>query len=386
MRWFRSALLSVAFVLSLAADEGKVDVVLRPWSTRSLAHYKGHEKETLRERMARFMGMKTRFAIAYKAGYREDLPDEAFPVEGYIGMPLPSPCNWYHSGFLKVMVNGRDVGRTALASLTVAEVGKRGILDLVWHPPTGAVRVRFLALPNDDRLFCEVRVDPTEKNCRLQLDLRCYPSFFTSYHHRKGDRRIITPATEVKEGEKQELGLDANGWAFYEDRVFDPDRGEGVGACAMLVGAADGARIRHAPGGYAVSTHLDFAPGTRTARLVFWDFTGTGNAEALRHLREQAPATRRELAALDFTPTRIAKADFTTLSRDVETAIDEAAKVEGSETLVKQARAWMASLPEESARRGKERGILAEEAMARWLDEYHTFRWQLRLAVLLSRI
>jgi hypothetical protein len=246
--------------------------------------------------------------------------------------------------------------------------------------------VRFLALPNDDRLFCEVRVDPTEENCRLQLDLRCYPSFFTSHHHRKGDRRIITPAIEVKEGETQELALGDNDWAFYEDRVFDPDRGEGVGACALLVGLAEGAKIRHAPGGYAVSTRLDFAPGIRTARLVLWDFTGTGNAEALQHLREQAPATRRELAAMDFTPTRIAEADFATLSRDVGKAIDEAAQVAGSQSLVKRAREWMASLPEESAREGKQRGVLAEEAMARWLDEYHTFRWQLRLAVLLSRI
>jgi len=384
MRWLCCIWLALASVGH--AGDGKVDVHLVPWAERSLATYKGHEQETLRERDARFAGMKTRFGVRYKAGYREDRPGEAFPLEGYIGMPQPKPCNWYHSGFMKVTVNGQDVGSTALASMTVAEAGERAIVDMVWHTPMGAVRVRFLGLPDDDRLFCEVRVDPTGETCQLQLDLRSYPSFFTSHHRRQGARRIVTPTSEVKEGEKRELELATDDWAFHHDLVFDPALGEGVGGCAVLVGAAKGAKIRHEPGGYAVHTFLDFAPGTRGARLVFWDFAGQENAVALEQMRARIPATRAQLAALDFTPTAVRKADFAALCQAVAADIEAASRVPGTEKLVGQARTWLASLPPGSARGAAEKSIAAEEVLARWLNEYHTFRWRLRLAVVLSRI
>ena len=384
MRWLWCVWLAL---VSLAhAGDGKVDVHLMPWAERSLATYKGHEQETLRERDARFAGMKTRFGVRYKSGYREDRPGEAFPLEGYIGMPQPRPCNWYHSGFMKVTVNGQDVGRTALASMVVAEAGERAIVDMVWHTPMGAVRVRFLGLPDDDRLFCEVRVDPKGEECRLQLNLRSYPSFFTSHHRRKGARRVLTPTTEVKEGEKRQLTVATDDWAFHHDLVFDPALGEGAGGCAVLVGPEKGAEIRHEPGGYAAHTFVDFAADTRVARLVFWDFAGQENAVALEQMRARIPGTREQLAGLDFTPTAVRQADFAALRETVAADLDAAARVPGTEELVAQARTWLASLPPGSARADAENGIVGEEVLARWLGEYHTFRWRLRLAVVLSKI
>lgn len=380
MRWFLGICAIAALTLSSRAGAGEVAVFLQPWSTRSLATYKGHESETLREQMARFVGTATPFAISYKAGYREDRPGEAFPLEGYIGMPLPVACNWYHSGFLRVLVNGQDIGRAALTSMTVTETGQRGILDLVWHPATGPVRVRFLALPDDDRLFCEARTDAAQENCQISLQLSCYPSFFTAHHHRVGDRRVLTPTSEVKENEKRELPVETDNWAFYQDTVFDPARQEGDGPCAVLIGPAAGARIRHEPGGYAVQTRVDFPPGTQAARLVFWDFAGLDNATALARFQAAAGPTRTALAGLDFTPARLRAADFATLRQQVTALLDQATNAGVAESDMAPARTWLEEMPTATV------GVLAEENQSRWLDDYDTFRWNLQLAALLSRI
>ena len=267
--------------------------------------------------------------------------------------------------------------------MAVTETGRRGVLDLVWRTPDGGARVRFLGLPDDDRLFCEVAVDSDAPGCRLRLDLRCYPSFFTSHHRRKGDRRVLTPTAEVKEGETRELALLQDDWCFYQDRVFDPALGEGEGPCAMLVQAAEGATIQHRPGGYAVETRIEFAPGTRTARLVFWDFRGRGNADALEHVRAAIPDTRQELARLDFTPAALRAADFAALRREVAGAIAEAARIPAAKELAARAGKWLDALPPEDAAAGS---VAAEEARIRWLAEYDDFRWQLKLAGLLARI
>lgn len=378
MRWFIPTLLA----LSLWGTAGDVNVFLQPWTTRNLAKYKGHEEETLREQMARFAGMGTKFAISYKAGYREDRPGEAFPLEGYIGMPQPVACNWYHSGFLRVLVNGQDIGRAALTSMTVTETGERGVLDLVWHPAIGPVRVRFLGLPEDDRLFCEVRTDAPEADCQLSLQLVCYPSYFTSYNHRVGDRRVLTPTTEVREKEKPELAVATDDWAFYQDTVFDPARQEGDGPCALLVERIDGARIQLEPASYPVLTRLNLPPGTRSVRLVFWDFAGQSNAAALARFQGEVDATRQELTALDFTPTRLHQADLPALRREVAVLLDGATNAGVAENALAPARMWLEEVPTEPP----PSGVLAEENLSRWLDEYAAFRWELQLAVLLSRI
>lgn len=378
MRWSIPALLA----LSLWGTAGNVDVFLQPWSTRSLANRAGHEGETLREQTARFAGMATTFAISYKAGYREDRPGEAFPVEGYIGMPQPVACNWYHGGFLRVLVDGQDIGRAALTSMTVTETGKRGVLDLVWHPATGPVRVRFVGLPDDDRLFCEVRTDSPREDGQLSLQLVCYPSYFTSYNHRVGDRRVLTPTTEVKEREKQELAVATDDWAFYQDTVFDPARQEGDGPCALLVERTDGARIRLEPASYPVFTRVDLPPGSRSVRLVLWDFAGQSNATALTRFRGEVETTRQELAALDFTPARLRQVNLPALRREVAALLDGATAAGVAENALAPARMWLEEVPTEPP----PSGVLAEEKLGRWLDEYTAFRWELQLAVLLSRI
>ena len=250
----------------------------------------------------------------------------------------------------------------------------------MWHPATGPVRVRFLALPDDDRLLCEVRTDTAQENCQISLQLSCYPSFFTTHHHRVGDRRVLTPTAEVKEKEKREFPVETDDWAFYQDTVFDPARQEGEGPCAVLIGPAAGARIRHEPGGYAVQTRVDLAPSTQAARLVFWDFAGQDNASALARFQAAVEPTRATLAALDFTPARLRAADFAALRQQVTALLDQAVNAGVAESALAPARTWLEEVPTATA------GVLADENLSRWLDDYDAFRWNLQLAALLSQI
>ena len=264
-----------------------------------------HPGHRFTSRTANFSFGGIPYSISYQACVDPAHGGKASPLEGYIGMPQPAACNWYHSGFLFVVLDGRDIGGTPLSSMLVAESGKRAILDMVWHDPAADVRARFLGLPGRDCLFCEVAVEPRQEMKSLALRLRCYPSFFTAYHKREGARRVQTPAVLVKQGEKPApLPAKDNGWAVYYDEVFDVAKGEGEGPCAVLVLPEAASEISIAPGGYSVETQITCPPQTRRIRMAFWDFKGRTNAEALARLRDGADAVRKELAALDFTPPR----------------------------------------------------------------------------------
>jgi hypothetical protein len=131
-----------------------------------------------------------RFGLRYCACWDPVHGGQAVPLEGYIGMPEPNACNWYHSGFLRLIINGQDIGTTKLADMYAGETGERASITMLWKTPQGPVRVRFLGLPTDDRLFCELALDPTVEVTSLQVALNCYPSFFTAAYHRDGWRRV----------------------------------------------------------------------------------------------------------------------------------------------------------------------------------------------------
>ena len=68
------------------------------------------------------------------------------------------------------------------------------------------------------------------------------------------------------------------------------------------------------------------------------------------------------------------------MRQQVTVLLDQAATAGVAESALAPARTWLEEVPTATG------GVLAEESLSRWLDDYDTFRWNLQLAALLSRI
>jgi len=323
---------------------------------------------------------KRLYRLRYVAAVDPAQPGKAFPAEGYLGMPAPCSCNWYHGGFLFVRVNGRDVGEASLHAGLVAETGSRAIADLVWDAEPARVRVRFAGLPDDDKLLCEIALEPKEEVKDLRVLLRCYPSFFTAWHRRAGDRKVATPAGTLDQGQRVELPAAQHGYAVYYDTVFDVARGEGEGPCAALFGRGAIRAVKFDVGSYAVGTELVCRPDARSVRLAFWDMPNVANEAALASFRRSARTWADELHAFDFTPAAVRgfepEAELATLGQltrapEVRTALG--AKAEAYRKQI-----------EALASRSGTLGILDENRLLGFLSGYREFLWELKLAALLA--
>lgn len=361
------------------------ELSLAPARERTLTagDHKGH---VFREQQANFSLGQAAYAICYKACVDKAHAPNVAPIEGYIGMPRPTSCNWYHSGFLFITLNGKDIGTTPLSSMMVAERGERAILDMVWRHEIANVRVRFLGLPDHDNLYCEIAVEPKQELKSLAVKLRCYPSYFTSWNKRDGARRIQTPATLVEQGQSVKLPAKENWWAVHYDEIFDVAKGEGEGPCAMLLFPNEPSEISFSPGSYAVGTTIAYPPETRRIHLAFWDFKGKTNTEALARLEEGAEGIREELAKLDFTPAAVKGFDVEGIHAAVKRAMKSEVVRATLGDRIEEIQEWLdkyALSLEEGVEGG---GIEGEEKLLQSIDRYYSFMWEVKLAELVSEL
>lgn len=372
---------AVAACAQEPAELATVDV--RAPQERHLIGHGEHEGHLYREQTATLATGAAVYAIAYKACVDEAHAPKVAYLEGYLGMPRPASCNWYHSGFMFVRINGRDIGITPLSSMLASEDGERAMVDLVWHDEAADVRVRFAALGGRDWLGCEVALDPADEIESVQIALRCYPSFFTAWHDRDGARRIRTPSHLIEQGDDTTLPADDAWWALYYDEVFDVAGGEGEGPCAMLVLPEHASQVRFEPGGYAVSTRVDVPPGVRRIRMAFWDLEGVGNADALAQIEGQAEPVARTLREMDFTPRAVREFDVEAVRESVQRALQSETLREALSEDIEQIQAW---LHETSQVEGQERpeSIRAQERLLQSVDRYNAFKWRVKLLELIE--
>jgi len=316
----RTAALALLFIIAGIsagrAEESSAEVFLGPERTTKLRSQE-HSNHPLVTRTARFVWNVGSYSITYKACVDASHRPEVVPIEGYIGMPTPSSSNWYHSGFLFLRVNGKEIGRAPLSSIQVSETGDRAMVDLVWHHPSADVRVRFAALPGGPPLYVEAAIDPREPVKSIQVLLRCYPSFFTSWHHRVGARRIRTPSTAVVQGAKETFPAANHWWAVYYDDIFDVQKGEGDGPCGLVFPPDEPTSIYFDVGSYAVTTTLDYPPTTRRLHWAFWDFQGMENSRVLAEMPQRAEAALATLRTMDFVPEGLKTLDLDAIQADL---------------------------------------------------------------------
>ena len=178
-------------------------------------------------------GAKT-YGLRYLAAFDDKRPGVSVIGEGYIGMPVPSGCNWYAGGFFDVVINGKTIGTTPVHSFFGRSTGNRGQVDFVFDAPQGLVRVRFVAQAGDDVLHCQVLLEPKVEITKLRILLRCYPSAFIS----TAERHVLTPTRDLKQGDHAELDSAKEDWLLYYDPKIDAGQvfgnRTGVGPCAVL--------------------------------------------------------------------------------------------------------------------------------------------------------
>ncbi len=384
VRWLIVLAIAIAFSLSSASAEDTTGtcVILERWKEWK-ASSRGHAGQVVRIREASFNLGTVNYRVKYNIIADPAHPDQVEPVEGYIGMPAPSPENWYDNGFLFIAVNGHDLGTVPLSSMVVSEQGKRGMVDMVWHHPIASVRARFAGLCGDDKLMVEIAIEPHQDIRSITVQARCYPSFFTTWYHRKGARRVKTPSKLIQEGQTVTLEPTANWWLLYYDEVFDVAKGEGVGPCAMafLPDEAEAVKVRVSD--YAVDTTIRYGPSARRIRLAFWDMRGSKNADALAAFPQKAQKAREHLVGVDFTPQIIRSFDFGKRVREVQELLqtpdvpDELQAALGEQiSALKRA---------EAARKSHaELDITAEEELLKSMATYESAYWELKLHRLLD--
>ncbi|OGV73667.1 MAG: hypothetical protein A3K19_19010 [Lentisphaerae bacterium RIFOXYB12_FULL_65_16] len=365
----------------------KLSLTLSPINTQTVEDPKDKSKATTHRQSATFPLGPATYTISYYAKFAEGDSSKMLGTEGAIGMPAPTSCNWYHSGFLFIELNGVDIAATSfIHSMTVSEIGQRGILDMVWQHELADVRIRFLGLPDADHLPCEITLEPKTELTSIKVHARCYPSFFTSWHKRQGARRIQTPATLVKEGEKATVPAKDNGWAVFYDEVFDVAKGEGEGPCAMLLLPEEGQEISFVPTGYPVETYITFPPATRTIRMAFWDFKGKTNADALERLRTGAEAVRQALQTADFTPQPVRSFDANLFRTELEKALQSAAVKELLGAKTAEVQAWFDANKTSFQPGAGPMPIRMQEELLQSVEKLNSFIWEVRLAELVSEL
>ncbi len=303
------------------------------------------------------------------------------PLEGYIGMPRPTSCNWYHSGFMRIVINGQDIGTYPIADFSALDSGDRGLCRLLWDCPLGRLRVSFILERGARFVKCQVLLRPALDVKSIGIRLTCYPSFFTAYHRRKGARRVKTPAALVTEGQNKSLPGRQNWWAVYYDEVFDVARGEGDGPCAVLFSPRQVQSIRIAPGDYSVHTELTIDPSARDIRLAFAEFPSTSNADALKYWSSAANNILADLASTDFTPLVIARTDFDALARELDELIGRVRPPAAEARKLRQMLAAAAG----AARSARQGDWKAEKKVAALLAAYQDALWELKIQGLFAR-
>jgi len=304
--------------------------------------------------------------------------------EGNFGMPTPTACNWYHSGFLTIDINGKDVVRQDVKEMRVTESGARGAFQVIWAHPDAEVSLRFVLLPGSNHVLCLLKWQPRPGATlkKITVGLRCYPSFFTAARQRQGERHVKTPRTDQQEPTTLELVPAQDPWLLYYDTIFDMARGEGEGPCAALVeqAALQGGKV--SIGDYAVMTYLNPKPEAGSFRFALYDFAGSTNAEAEAYLQAHGTEDLAQLLATDFRPEIVRALDLAKLKAEAagllaDAADDGVALKPKVDTLLKQV--------EELSAKGQSGDWQAEADLAGVIRNSEDLFWKLKTFAVLNR-
>lgn len=304
----------------------------------------------------------------------------------YLGMPQPSSANWYHGGFLRLKINGDDLGTARLADWWAAESGRRASAKMHFAHARADVLISELLYPDDERLFVTIGLQPHGDITSLDLSLICYPSYFTYWNKRDGDRKAMT-ATETypqADGKTISLSPATQWWTAFYDTIFDPAKGEGDGGCALAFVPEQIAAAEMVVGSYACTLDLKVKPGTRLVRLCFWDFNKRPNAEALAKLTAALPQTLEQLRGLDPLPLSLAEFDVATKAAAAKTTLGALAGREELEQKLTDQAAELTRLRQQLVDGKAADPAAAEKALQEQMAAFEQLLWDVKFFALIN--
>ena len=352
----------------------------------SWGSHPGHVNHPRHTTLATLDSGAERYGLRYSCcPHPSHAPGVATP-EGYIGMPMPSSVNWYHNGFLRIVVNGKDIGTTPLAAFRRSETGRRGSVQLVWRRDDADVRATFLMLPGDPTLYFEAAAYPKKGEVQsLGLALTAYP---VAYRH-DVDRWAITPRRGIQQDRREQLDPTAESWVLCQDHALERKGDNPIhpGGCGLQflpaeVGEAT-ARVHTYP------VHIDLAakPGVHRVHLAIWDFHKQSNREAERWVRARAKATAERLASLDFSNPILRGEDWPPFRARLLTLLPAAKGYpklhDKAKRHIEQVDARLAQLRQATAK-GTAPPLDAEDKLLVSLDALYELRWEIELVALFA--
>lgn len=223
----------------------------------------------------------------YEYSLRHDSPGQP-----RVGIEAPTRSNWYQSGMFNLSLDGERFVATD-ETIEMGE-GEKGRVSLAWVGEQGKLRFDFVLLPSDDRLYCQVTLEPKQAVERIEIALSNYISGF---NRQNPDHVLHTAVRTIEEAGKTELDPQKECAIFYSDRALDPADGRGDGPSAIAISPAGLTELAIRAGGYGSTTILAYAPGTTRMRFAFWEFPKWPNRDALDYWRRsvgQADAVLRD--------------------------------------------------------------------------------------------
>ena len=385
----RLCLAQTAFLMisSLRAQDVPVDtrpaVIATSGKPRiSSSYYDKHKGHRYERQTTTMDGGKIGYALHYRACVDECHGDRVGIVEGYIGLSAPCNANWYGGGFLKLKLNGEDVGSWRLADRRVTDQGERGACQYVWETPVATVRFRFILLPGARYLCAELAWTPKQPIERAEVNLLCFPSFFTTARNRTGERHVISNVKDVPQGKQFSIDPSRESYLFYCDSIFDVARGEGAGPCALWFDPEVVSGGRASVGSYGVGTLLKLRPEKNAVRLAFWEFPGASNDEALSALKDDVARISEDLPRLDTTPLALARLDASKKAGEMTAMLSELGSADSH--LKDRIRGLLDVLSKRQVATGAPAEWQAEVAVLDALPKLEEALWQLRIQALLE--
>jgi hypothetical protein len=220
---------------------------------------------------------------------------------GTIGLSLPTTCNWYQSGMMHLLLDGKRVELLPANGETVQTVsGRKGMVRLAWENEQAKLQMTFVLIAGQDRLYLEMLLQPKGELREVAVDFTNYVSGF----NHAPQHVLWTPARVLDQPGRQDLDVANESAVFFSDATLDPETNPGAaGPSAFVFDATQIVSTFVNVGGYGVGGRITFKPDTRRLRFCLWEFPSRGNAEALeafKGLYAQAAEEMRQPGLFDL--------------------------------------------------------------------------------------
>ena len=374
--------LVISGVAVTAADQtsGNVTVDVGPVRKGSWGDYPKHEGHAKWSRPFTIRSGAEAFSLRYTCCCdKSHLPEVATP-EGYIGMPGPCGANWYSNGFLYIIVNGKDIGRTPLTAIRKGAGGKQGTVALVWERADVAVHATFLMRTDDPTLYLEVAAFPKKSLKTIAVHMVAYPIAYVS----NADRWVITPTRGIRQPKTRAIDPAKESWLLVQDHKLS---GKGKGGCGVAFLPSEIGKGKAGVGVYGVKIELESKPGTRRVHLAIWDFYNKSDARARAYVESSIQAVHKRLATLDFSNPLLKPAYWAKRRPELVGMLD---KIKKQTKLSRPVRRQVETIDKLHVRmaqqqaKGQRLSVADEQALLDALGTIESAYWDLRLAALFA--